>query len=324
MQVYRHSGATPLIGAVKALLAGSLAAIGLGVVYCFSFYYVPYVYLNFVMAVCVGAGAGYVVGQTAIHGKIRNVNAVGGIALLAALAGIYAEWGTTIYALYPAAELPQFFAKAGLKPFLPQNIVVLMAELFARGSWGLAANAMVTGWPLVALWLVEAGLILAAAVGAATLRIADRPFCERCQEWVGGLTPHVYVGDGTEPVWTEVQRGIFESLALTPRADGTEPTYVKLTLRVCDGCSESNYLTITTCRKYVDGHGHQQLQQRDLIKNLILTSTQVEIVQAANIIAPSALEVPLALSPSAGNWTMQDSTRATAPIAPPTPANARS
>jgi len=41
MQVYRHSGATPLIGAVKALLAGSLAAIGLGVVYCFSFYYVP-------------------------------------------------------------------------------------------------------------------------------------------------------------------------------------------------------------------------------------------------------------------------------------------
>src|SRR5437868_1816146 len=83
-----------------------------------------------------------------------------------------------------------------------------------------------------------------------------RPCCERCQEWVGGLSPHFYVGDGTEPVWSEVQAGVFETLALTPRANGTEPTYVRLTLRVCDGCSESNYLTITACRRYVDDKGH--------------------------------------------------------------------
>ena len=41
--------------------------------------------LNFVMALAVGAGTGYVVGQTAIQGKIRNVAAVGAIALVASL-----------------------------------------------------------------------------------------------------------------------------------------------------------------------------------------------------------------------------------------------
>jgi hypothetical protein len=319
MQTYSHSGTVPMVGAVKALLAGAVASAVLGIVYCFTFYYVPYVYLNFLMAVGVGAGTGYVVGQTAIHGKIRNVNVVGTIALVAALAGLYAEWGTTIYALQLPAELPQFAARAGLKPFLPQSILMVMAELFARGSWGLSANAMVTGWPLVTVWLVEAGLILVTSLGVATSRMADRPFCERCQEWIDGLAPHFYVGDGTEPVWTEVQSGTFETLALTPRADGSESTYVKLTLRVCDGCSESNYLTITACCKYVDAHGHQQLKETAIIKNLALTSTQADIVQAANVIAPSSLEVPLALPPSAGNWTLQGSSPSSAPIAPPTP-----
>ena len=70
------------------------------------------------LTIAVGVGSGYVVGQAALHGKIRNISVVGGIALLAALAGIYAEWGATIYAMYPASELPQLWAKAGLKPFL--------------------------------------------------------------------------------------------------------------------------------------------------------------------------------------------------------------
>src|SRR4051794_35668045 len=159
MQTYQHSGAAPIGGVARALITGCLAAAALGVIYCFTFYYVPYVYLNFLMALGVGAGTGYTVGQAAVSGKIRNLKVVGRIALLAAMIGIYAEWGTTLYALYPADELPQVWAKAGLKPFLPQSIMALMLELFARGSWGLTENVMVTGWPLAALWMVEAGLI---------------------------------------------------------------------------------------------------------------------------------------------------------------------
>jgi hypothetical protein len=311
MQVYQHSGAVPPAGAVKALIAASLAAIALGIVYCFTFYYVPYVYLNFVMAVAVGAGTGYVVGQAAIHGQIRNERAVAAIAFLAALAGVYAEWGATIYALYPTVELPQLWAKAGLKPFMPQSILVLMLQLFAKGSWGLAQNTTVHGWPLVALWLMEAGMIVVTAVGIATNRIADRPFCEHCQQWIGSLSPHSYVGDGTEPVWTEVQQGAFENLALTPRAFGNERTYVRLLLRVCDGCSDSNYLTITACHKTIDSKGQPRLEERKVMTNLRLTATQVEIVQAANMIAPKAGETPLSLPAPSENWTLQDATRAT-------------
>jgi hypothetical protein len=312
MQVYKHSGAVPALGAIKALIAGSLTAMTLGVVYAFVFYYIPYVYLNFLMAIAVGVGSGYVVGQAALHGKIRNISVVGGIALLATLAGIYAEWGATIYAMYPTSELPQLWAKAGLKPFLPQSILLLMVELFDKGSWGLSANTTVHGWPLVALWLVEVALIVSAAIGAATRSIAERPFCERCQEWITGHSPHVYVGEGCEPVWTEVQNGTLETLALTPRATGDEPTYVRLTLQVCEGCSDSNYLTITACQKTIDSKGNPGLEERDLVTNLHVSATQVEIIQAANLIAPQAGELPLKRPTPSGNWTLEDATRATA------------
>jgi len=314
MQLYQHSGAVPATGAAKAFIAGSLAAMALGVIYCFTFYYVPYVHLNFLMAMAVGAGTGFAVGQSALQGKVRNVGVVGAIALLAALAGIYAEWGATIYALYPPAELPQLWAKAGLKPFLPQSILLLMFELFAHGSWGLNEKATVHGWPLVVLWLVEAGLILFVSVKVATSRIIDLPFCEQCQEWINGLSPHFYVGEGCEPVWNEVQNGMFENLALTPRAEGTEPTYVRLALRVCEGCSESNYLTITACQNTTDTRGNPRLEEKNLVTNLHLTATQSEIVQAANFIAPQPGESPLRLPMPSGSWTLQDATRVTAPL----------
>src|SRR5262245_18835090 len=323
MRVYQHSGVVPASGAVMALAAGVLAAPVLGVVYSFTFYYIPWVYLNFLLALAFGIGTGYVVGRTAREGKIRNVIAVGAIALASIVVGIYAEWASTIYAMCPPLELPQLWADIGFKSFHPLAIVLLMLDLFAEGSWGMTANSTVHGWPLVVLWVTEAGLVTATAIGTAVQQIANVPFCEACQKWVSSHSPHFYTGDGSEPVWTEVQQGTFETLALTPRADATEPTYVRLALATCDGCSGSNFLTITACRNTVDNKGNPKLEEKNLVTNLILESVQVDIIQAASIIAPAAGEGPLptvqlppgALPAGAGNWTLQ-SNQATVPLSP--------
>jgi hypothetical protein len=305
MRVYQHSGVVPVGGAVMALAAGALASAALGIVYSFSFYYIPYVYLNFVLAAAFGIGTGFVVGFAAREGSIRNVVAVGTIALVAALTGIYAEWGSTMYAMCPTLELPLLWNQVGLLSFLPQNIVIVMLDLFAEGSWGMTADSTVHGWPLVVLWLVEAGLITSIAIGTAVKQIADVPFCEACQRWVSSHSPHFYAGNGSESVWDEVKHGTFETLALTPRAATTEPTYVRLALATCDGCSDSNFLTITACRNTIDGKGNPRLEETNLVTNLILESVQVDIIQAANIIAPAAGEGPLDLPKDAGNWTLQ-------------------
>jgi hypothetical protein len=310
MRVYQHSGAVPPTGAVMALAAGSLASAALGVAYSFSFYYIPYVYLNFLLAAAFGGGTGWVVGCCAKEGKIRNVAAVGTLAVVAVLAGIYAEWGSTVYAMYPMTEIGQLWAKAGISTFHPLAIVHLMHGLFVEGSWGMTANNNVTGWPLVGLWVFEAGLIICTCVAAAVAQIADHPFCEACQQWVSGHMPHFYEGDGSETVWTDVRHGTFETLALTARAAGCEPTFVRLTLKSCDGCSDSNFLTITACRNTVDNKGNPKLEETNLVTNLILQPTQVEIIEAANIIAPAPGESPLQMPATTGSWTMQ-----TAPLA---------
>lgn len=313
MRVYRHSGVVPVAGAATALAAGAAAAVVLGVVYSFTFYYIPYVYLNFLLAVGFGAGVGYITGQAARAGKIRNVAVVGGLALLATLFGIYAEWGSTAYAMCPTGELPNLWNQAGLETFLPHQIVGAMFALFAEGSWGLTEGSMVKGWPLVALWLLEAGLIIGLALMTATKQIADSPFCEQCQRWVAGQQPHYYVGDGSEPVWNDVMHGTFETLAQTPRAAGNEPTYVRLSLGCCEGCSESNFVTITACKNTTDAKGNPKLEENGLVTNLILQPTQVEIIQAANLIAPEVGSSPLELPSTAGNWTLQ-STQPAVPL----------
>jgi hypothetical protein len=293
MRTYQHSGTVPVLGAIQSLAIGSAAAVVLGIAYTFSFYYIPYVYLNFLLAMGFGMGVGWTTGWAAREGKIRNTGVTIALAVVASLVGIYAEWGSTIYALAPPDEIADYWNEFGLSSFLPHVIVGLMIQLYQEGSWGLAAGAMVNGWPLLALWLIEAGVIVGLAATTAFAQIANKPFCEACNEWITGETPHFYVGDGSEPVWTEVQNGNFDPLADTSQSTGCEPTFVRIKLHVCETCTASNYLTITRCENTVDNKGNPKLEEKDIITNLAVNETQVELIRTAHLIAPMAGMPPL-------------------------------
>jgi hypothetical protein len=323
MRTYQHSGTVPVLGAIQALAIGSAAAVVLGIVYTFSFYYIPYVYLNFALAMGFGAGVGWTVGWAAREGKIRNTTAAVALAVIASLVGIYAEWGATIYALAPMTEVDDYWKEIGLSSFLPHSILGLMTQLFQEGSWGLGAGPMVNGWTLLVLWFVEGGVIVGMAATTVICQIADKPFCEACNEWITGETPHFYQGNGCEPVWTEVQNGNFDPLADTEQATGSEPTFVRIKLHVCETCTQSNYLTITRCENTVDNKGNPKLEEKDIITNLAVDETQVELIRTAHLIAPIAGMPPLGppmvepsgtspgVAATAGasapgtNWTMQ-------------------
>ena len=295
MRTYRHSGIVPPLGAIQALAIGAAAAVVLGIVYSFSFYYIPYVYLNFLLAIGFGVGVGGAVGWAAREGKIRNTGVTVSVAVLATLAGIYAEWGSTIYAMAPLTEIGNVWKEVGLASFLPHNIIGLMLQLFEEGSWGLTAGQMVNGWTLFGLWWIEAGVIIGFAGTTAYAQIAKRPFCEPCGEWITGESPHLYTGDGSEQVWLQIQHGEFDALADTSQATGGEPTYVRLTLHACETCSESNYLTITTCQNTTDAKGNPKLIASDLVTNLAVISTHVDLIRAAHLIAPPAGMLPMPL-----------------------------
>ncbi len=304
MRTYQHSGIVPIFGAIQALAIGCAAAVCLGIVYAFTFYYIPYVYLNFALAVGFGYSLGWVVGWAAREGNIRNTTAAVAIAVVAAVVGLYVEWGTCAYAMCPIGELPSMWNDVGLATLLPHNILALMGELYENGSWGLSENNTVTGWTLVVLWAIESGTIVFIALAVACSQVAELPFCETCQAWITGEAPHLYVGNGSEPVWSEVLTGNFDTLADTPRATGNEPTYVRVNLHACDSCEGSNYLSITRCETTTDNQGNHRTVESQLVTNLVIDSTQVEILRAANLIAPTVESLELA-EIAQRQWTMR-------------------
>jgi hypothetical protein len=191
-----------------------------------------------------------------------------------------------------------------------------MLDLFENGSWGLTEGQMVTGWTLVAMWLIEGGIIVVGAMTVAFHQIADRPFCEACNAWITGEAPHLYVGDGSEAVWREVQQGEFDTLADTPRATGNEKTYVRLKLHACDSCEGSNYLTISRCENTVDHRGNPKTEEKNLVTNLAIDSTQLELIRAANLIAPTVELAEMQGLVPTREWTTRKPEEAL-PISPP-------
>ncbi|HZN35415.1 MAG TPA: hypothetical protein VFB80_16415 [Pirellulaceae bacterium] len=307
MKAYEHSGIVPVSGALMTLGAGSLAALLLGVVYTFAFYHILYVYLNVLFTFGFGAAVGWTVGFVAREGKIRNVPVVGGLALVAAFVGLYSAWGTTAYALVPSSELKQFWNDVGLFPFLPHNIAALMGKLYSVGSWGMTANAPVHGLPLVALWVIEAGIIGAMAIAMSVGQILELPFCEPCDEWVvARAEPHLFAGQGYEAAWSDVKHGAFESLAQTPRASGDETHYVRVTVSTCPKCDASNYLSVVACENRVNPKGGRYKVEQKLATNIPLTAAQVEIVDAAAFIAPAIGSEQLVSCQSVGSAAIEE------------------
>ncbi len=315
MRTYQHSGVVPALGAMQALAIGSAAAVVLGIAYSFSFYYIPYVYLNFLLAIAFGAGVGWTTGWAAGEGKIRNTPVTVALAVVATVVGIWAEWGSALYAMAPASELGAYWQEFGLATFTPWAIVGLMQELFVNGSWGLTAGQMVNGWTLFALWIIEAGVVIGLAATTAYSQIAKKPFCEACNEWIASESPHFYMGNGYEKAWTDMKHGDFDALADTEQATGSEPTYVKVTLHVCETCTASNYLSVTRCENKIDGKGNQHLVETDLARNLAVDDTQVELIRAAHLIAPVAGMPPLGPPAVEPGTAELDALRAAAPTA---------
>jgi hypothetical protein len=67
-----------------------------------------------------------------------------------------------------------------------------------------------------------------------------------------------------------------QGLAAAPRAEGSEPTCVRLSIAHCPHGSENNFLTITACKNTVDQHGNPKTETKDLARHLVLEPQHVE------------------------------------------------
>lgn len=285
LKSYSHSGTVPIGGALAAIVAGGLVATIAGVIYAYAFYWIPIVYLNFLITLVFGGVIGGSVAIAARFGKIRNNWVVAGIALVMTLWGLYVYWGAYLLALAGIGDV-------GLSAFNPLVILGFAGALFEKGSWGIGKGEPITGWFLVLFWVAEIGTILVVSLTASMIH-ASVPFCESCDEWADqekGVARLDATGD--EPAWQQVLGGDLPALAEFSPAHGLAPQFVRLDLARCPRCEESRFLTINKVQMVVDKNGNPTEKEEQLITNAMITPEQYAVVETCGMLYRDQLENP--------------------------------
>ena len=128
METYRHSGAVPLTGLLRAVATGLVVAGVLGVVYSYLVVYIPIIYINFLVTCVFGLAIGWSVGRAAKSGKIQNTFLVGWLGFVFGLAGLYVAWGADLIA--------RIGLEAGPWAFHPRVLLSYVQWFYENGAVG--------------------------------------------------------------------------------------------------------------------------------------------------------------------------------------------
>jgi hypothetical protein len=256
------------------MAASGVAACVLAFIYAYAVYFIPFIYLNFLLTLAFGFGIGWVASQMAVFGKIRTTALAAAVGLLAGLVGMYVYWSASLLALSGGES------GLVLDPF---GLMAYGMALYQEGSWGLSEDAPVKGVFLVLIWVVEAGLVLGLAVFTARLGVADKVFCESCGRWaeVDENLPKLLPPPGDETALDRVASGNLAGLADMIRVGGTEGVYVQLSLAQCPSCDRCNYVTAEVVVHGTDKEGKATVQKQAILKHLAVDPAAVGLVRQA-------------------------------------------
>jgi hypothetical protein len=285
MHRYSPSGVVPVVGGLMTVGGSLLSAAVLAFVYAVVIRWIPFIYLNFLATLGFGMGMGIVITMLASLGKVRSPLFVRFTWLLTLLFGYYVYWGVTIWTFG--------LWQRGLQVFHPLAISGFATHLFEEGSWGFKNGDPVTGWLLVAFWVVEFGMLVYFSYITAMANL-DQPFCESCNEWTEtekGVA--LYQATGKEAEWDKVRLGEFHSLLQVPLLSASLGEYVRMDVNACPKCPNSNFLSIQKVKTTVDKDGDESTKESPLIANMTLTGDQLAQVrtlvdQAADAAAEAA------------------------------------
>ena len=190
---YKPSGKFS-ITAFLLLLATCITVLPLlGLAYAYAIWYMPFIYVSFLLTVAFGLAIGYVLDRIVIRfGKVRN-NKIGIIlGGFGSLAALYFSWAVWVDLVVNAGEsygssrlgITVSNVKALQVIYLalnPRRLAELIRAINTVGTWSIF-RIQVSGIFLMIIWLVEALVVIIIPI----LRInatAKKPFYEESNSW---------------------------------------------------------------------------------------------------------------------------------------------
>lgn len=256
---YEESGKVPPVGPVVVLLGGSIAAAVLSFIYAYATSYIPFIYLNFLLTIGLGAAAGIGAAKGAYFGKVRNQKVVVALAIVLAFVACYFAWVFTIY----------IWMGASIFIFNPASLWEIIQMAAEEGVWSLKGSTP-TGAALYTVWTVEAGIMIGMATMSSLGSYTAEPFCESCNEWTKEveLTNRLGHPEDFGAFVQALETKNFDALLTLRNVDAGEPIHLKVDILDCSSCTKVHYLRITLIAAVVGDDGKVEEKSTIIIDNL--------------------------------------------------------
>ena len=267
VKFYRHSGRAPIQGLVLMGILGVGATIILGVIYGYLLYYIPFIYLNFLIVFGYVYAISFVLARAARYGKVRNILLIGLAGLAFGLLAEYIGWVSWIAAILGSpVNLIGFF--------FPFQVFEIITEIARQGAWSLF-DFTPTGAFLYLIWLGEAVTVIGGITYLTYTSLSRIPFCEESNDWaekksiLGTFGP---LADIKHFKATITQGGYSAFNELKP-LQTEQSHFTTLELFECDRCRNFFVLNVDDVQVKINNKGERNTRVKPVISNLIVTSS---------------------------------------------------
>jgi hypothetical protein len=274
---YKPSGRLPLKTFVYAMLF-SLAVIPFAWLYAWLTVNIPFIYVNFFIALGFAIVLGCIASLAAEKGKARHPMLMGLTGAAIGVFGWHCQWA--IWSGMIARDLTMHLTGRGTVPGVldfaldPQLLYSLARTVNDVGIWKIR-NATLNGFWLSAAWIIEF-LMLVAVPWLMGRMQSQHPFCETSNSWAEKLElpkRFAYIAD-KEKFIQAVESSPGELLSFLPDYAGDGPGYAKLTLYRCQG-TENSFVSVSNTTVKID-NGKEKSSDSTVIEYLKLPRLTTE------------------------------------------------
>ncbi|MDJ0364348.1 hypothetical protein QMK33_04235 [Hymenobacter sp. H14-R3] len=277
---YQPSNKMPPTGILTLLAGGVAVALMLALVYIYAVWYIPFVYINFILCLGFGLLLGAALAMLARLGKLRSPGAVGGLALAVGLVAVYLEWAVYLTLLLnsettgtgKAADTSTSFSPSIFTAVLthPAAMWTTMRQVNETGTWSLKSSTP-SGLFLGAIWVMEALMILGGAYLMARAQ-ATEPFSETSNEWATeeALAHPISYAPDAAATRAALESGQFHHL--TPHTSAVaEGPFARLSLHSAPNDPNCRYLTLHNVTTTLDKKGKATQSTATVVQHLAIS-----------------------------------------------------
>lgn len=291
IQHYKPSGKFSPTSFLFFLLLSVTAMPILGLIYSYCIWYIPFIYINFILAGAFGFIAGTLINKFVIKkGKVRNGSLSFLFGLLGGAIALYFHWAVWVDLVINAGEsygsdsvgitvsnisILQVFNLA----LEPTTLFAIIGEINEYGTWGIRGGS-VSGTFLSVIWIIELLIIVGVTLLSSSGQ-SSAPFCEMSDKWYdeNKLTPYLYI-DNHQEIIDAITKSDEDYISSLNFAEDLRLDHCIFTLYT--STYSENYLTITNKKAKIEKDDKISYDDEVIIKNVLIDKKTADLFLALN------------------------------------------